>query len=181
MLLDKMLSCLLLVDVQEKLAPLIHSSERLLARCDWMMRLALELKIPILACEQYPQGLGVTVAPLKKHLSSTPVAKMHFSCHKSSDFRTQLSQINKKQIVIIGIETHVCVLQTALDLKKAGSEVYVVIDAVGSRNILEHQAGLNRMQQAGVILITAEMAFFEWVEQSGLPEFKQLSQTFFPR
>ena len=179
MLLQKDKSCLLLIDVQEKLTPLVTNVDNLVMNCQWLMRLSSELDVPLLVSEQYRKGLGQTIEPLRKLMpGKTDIDKVHFSCYRDQSFLKHWQMLNKKQAVIAGIETHVCVLQTALDLKTAGVDVYVVIDAVSSRHPVDHQCALERMQAEGVQLITREMVFFEWVEQAGTAAFKSLSQAF---
>ena len=179
MLLKREESCLLLIDVQERLAPLVRNSESLIARCQWLVRLAQELDVPQLVSEQYPGGLGATVGPLLDLVSQNEVIdKVHFSCLGAQAFKQRLTKLNKKQLVLIGIETHVCVLQTALDLLEAGYEVFVVVDAVSSRAELDYKYGLKRMKQDGVHLVTSEMVFFEWVKQAGTAQFKALSKAY---
>jgi len=179
MLLEKNESCLVLVDVQEKLAPLVLNAEAIIDRCDWLLRLANELKIPCVISEQYPSGLGHTVTALQHSAKNHPnIEKVYFSCWRDAQFKKHVHELNKKQIVLIGIETHVCVLQTALDLQIAGFEVFVVVDAVSSRHEIDYKFGLKRMKQAGITLVTAEMVFFEWVEKAGTPEFKVLSKSY---
>ena len=176
MLLKKENSCLVLIDVQEKLSPRVQNSENLIARCEWLLRLATEFDVPQIVSEQYPSGLGLTVEPLRRF--SAPLDKVHFSCWGDSVFRNHLQSLKKSQIVLIGIETHVCVLQTALQLCEAGYQVFVVVDAVSSRHELDHRYGLKRIKQAGGFLVTSEMVFFEWVEKAGTPDFKALSKAY---
>lgn len=179
MLLEKDKSCLLIIDVQEKLAPHIQQVDSVVSHCQWLMRLASELDIPSLVTEQYRQGLGQTVEPLRKLMpGKTDIDKLYFSCYRDPSFQKHWQSMNKRQAVLAGIETHVCVLQTALDLLVAGVEVFVVVDAVGSRHDLDHHYGLKRMKQAGVQLVTRDMVFFEWIEQAGKPAFKALSKVF---
>lgn len=180
MLMDRHESGLLLVDVQEKLIPYVKYSEHLISRCEWLLRLAKALSVPIFISEQYPNGLGHTVESLRAFVTcATLSAKVHFSCYQGQDFNSQWKEQGRKQIIIAGIETHVCVMQTALDLKmNTNNEVFVVVDAISSRHEVDHQYGLKRMQQAGIQLVTSEMVFFEWVRSAGTPEFKTLSQTF---
>ncbi len=179
MLLNRETSGLVLVDVQEKLTPHVLNAERLVNRCEWLIRLAKELAVPVVVSEQYPKGLGSTVEPLRTiALSARCVDKVHFSCYREPSFVTHWQSIKRKQVVIAGIETHVCVLQSALDMKKAGLDVFVVVNAVSSRHEVDHKYGLKRMKQEGVHLVTAEMVFFEWVGQAGTPEFKALSQSY---
>lgn len=179
MLLQRDKSCLLLIDVQEKLAPLVREPDALLARCQWLIRLAQELKVPQFVTEQYPRGLGPTVDELLSLLPNQDIVeKVDFSCFRAPVFKQQLQAINRKQLVLIGIETHVCVLQTALDLHAAGFEVFVVVDAVSSRSELDYKYALKRMKQEGIVLVTSEMVFFEWVGCAGTAEFKALSKAY---
>lgn len=179
MLMQKNLSCLVLIDVQEKLTPLVQNHKEIVARSEWLLRLAKDLSVPLLVCEQYSKGLGPTINALQEVTSGiTPIEKVHFSCFKSLSFQQQLNATGKKQIILIGIETHVCVLQTALDLLDKGYHVFIVVDAVSSRNELDKHFGLKRMKQAGATLVTSEMVFFEWVEKAGTPEFKALSKAY---
>ncbi|GGI77520.1 hydrolase [Legionella impletisoli] len=179
MLLEKDKSCLLLIDVQEKLTPYVIEPERLVHGCEWLLKLANKLGVPLLVSEQYPRGLGQTVDELSPTLTEVKrVEKVHFSCGSDEGFMAHLKTLNRKQIVLMGIETHVCVMQTAMELKEKGFEVFVVVDAVSCRHEIDHRYGLKRMKAAGVQLITREMVFFEWLRQAGTPEFKALSQEF---
>ena len=179
MLLQKDKSCFILIDVQEKLTPLVMHADQLISNCQWLMRLASELDVPILVSEQYPKGLGSTVEPLRQLMPNhTEIDKVYFSCSRDAVFSKHWQMMNKKQAVLGGIETHVCVLQTALDLNAQGTDVFVVIDAVSSRHSLDHQYALERMKQEGIHLVTREMVFFEWLEHAGTAAFKGLSQAF---
>lgn len=179
MLLEKQRSCLILIDVQEKLIPFIHQQNHCIKRCQWMLRLAEELSIPILVSEQYPQGLGKTVSQLASWaVDGKTIAKTSFSCWREPQFKNALRLEEKNQLVLIGIETHVCVLQTALDMQAEGFDVFVVVDAVSSRHENDHHYALQRLQQSGIQLISAEMVFFEWLEEASHPAFKKLSKTF---
>ena len=179
MLLNRQKSVFLLVDVQEKLTPHVLNSDALVARCAWLIRLAHELNVPVLVSEQYPRGLGKTVQPLLELTSGVQsIEKVHFSSYKEPSFVNHWQSLGKSQVVIAGIETHVCVLQTAMDMKDSGFDVFVVVDGVSSRHELDHRYGLKRMKQQGIHLLTAEMVFFEWVQKAGTPEFKGLSQSY---
>jgi nicotinamidase-related amidase len=179
MLLEKDKSCVLLIDVQEKLTPLVREPQALIARCQWLIRLAKDLGIPRLASEQYPSGLGPTVEPLRTLVSHDEfIKKVEFSCLRAQAFKERLETLHKKQVVLMGIETHVCVLQTALDLHEADFAVFVVVDAVSSRSELDYRYGLQRMEKNDIHLITSEMVFFEWLGQAGTPQFKALSKVY---
>ena len=179
MLLQKHHSLMLLVDVQEKLMPLVLNSKECLARCEWLLKLSQAMDVPILASEQYPKGLGHTVDTLQVYLSPNDcMEKTYFSCMQEPSYLSRLQHYNKTQLILCGIEAHVCVLQTALEMRETGFEVFVVVDAVSSRNERDLRYGLKRMKHSGVHLVTAEMVFFEWLRHSQLPEFKELSKTF---
>lgn len=179
MLLTLQQSCLLMVDIQEKLTPLVLNHALLIENCQWLMRLANELGTPIHLSEQYPQGLGKTVPALLSEASNAIYSeKVHFSCASDTACRRKLQDANCQDIIIAGIETHVCIMQTALELIDLGKNVFVVVDAVSARHEIDHRYGLKRMKAAGIHLITREMVFFEWLRQAGTSRFKTLSQLF---
>ena len=128
MLLNQDNSCLVLIDVQDKLTPHVQNSKNLIARCEWMLRLATELDVPKVLSEQYPSGLGHTVEPLR--CFGKAMDKVYFSCWRDAAFAKHVQELKKTQIVLMGIETHVCVLQTAMDMSNAGIDVFVVVNAV---------------------------------------------------
>jgi nicotinamidase-related amidase len=172
-------SVLLLVDMQEKLVPLVLNQDSLVSRCHWLLKLAAQLHVPVVTSEQYPKGLGPTIARLSSAIPHQKIIeKVHFSCMQEPNYVQILRQQAKNQLVFCGIEAHVCVLQTALESKTSGFDVFVVVDAVSSRSELDYNYGLTRMKQAGIHLITTEMVFFEWLRQSGFPNFKELSKEF---
>lgn len=179
MLLNKDDSILLLIDVQEKLTPAVLNSKAFIAQCEWMLKLAKRMEVPILVSQQYPKGLGPTQEQLCKYFSHEDcIDKVHFSCMSDEKYVHRLKQFHKKQLVLIGIEAHVCVLQTALEMKEHGFDVFVVVDAVSSRGEQNLKFGLKRMKQEGIHLVTSEMVFFEWLRKAGTPEFKELSTEF---
>ncbi len=166
---------LLVIDLQEKLLPLIPRRQAIVRNVDFLIDAAQLMKMTIQATEQYPKGLGGTVEPLASKLPPRP-DKVAFSCCAVRSVVETFHREARPKLLLAGIETHVCVQQTALDLLAEGFRVYVAVDAVGSRFELDHDTALRRMQQAGVILTTAESAAFEWVGQAGTPAFKQLSK-----
>lgn len=179
MLLSAQDSCLLIVDVQEKLVPAIHEPEQLVGGCAWLMQVANVLAVPILVSEQYPIGLGPTVAELRGLVSPEAfVEKVHFSCAAAPDCLRRLDAIARRQVVLAGIEAHVCVLQTALGLAQAGKQVFVVADAISSRNPQDATVGIARMRAVGVHVVTKEMALFEWAERAATTQFRLLSNNF---
>ncbi len=177
MLLTAEHSLLLLIDLQSKLAPAIHNSTEVEQHCRWLVEVARELAVPVLATEQYPHGLGVTVPSVLALLRSEEILeKIHFSAHQESHIQAALADSGRRQIVICGTETHVCVLQTALDLIAAGYQVFVVAEACGSRRDSDKLLALGRLQQAGVVIVSREMVAFEWLHQAGTAQFRQLSK-----
>ncbi len=172
-------SCLLLIDVQQKLTPFVMQPEVLVENCRWLLELATDLAVPVMATEQYAKGLGGTLPELKALFKNQSVpVKQTFSVMSDALCQAQLSELKRKQIVVMGIETSVCVLQTVLELTAASKEIYVVVDAVSARHQLDHDLALKRMQQAGVQLVTKEMVLFEWLRTAAHDQFKALSKKY---
>jgi nicotinamidase-related amidase len=179
MLMNKDESCLVLVDVQEKFIPVIHEQQLLVANCQWLLKLAKELAVPTIASEQYPKGIGPTIPPLKALISPENfVIKAAFSCTTDAECQTKINASNKAQIILAGIEAHVCILQTAFGLKEQGKQVFVVADAISSRDRKDKELAIARMQTAGINIVSKEMVFFEWLHTSAHPRFKELSKKF---
>jgi nicotinamidase-related amidase len=176
LLLDVSTSALLVVDVQQRLLPLIPSSAEISARIGWLIEAAKRFSVPTMATEQYPQGLGTTIPELRTAISAPPREKRMFSCRECSDIFQGWHAAGRRQVVVVGIETHVCVLQTVLDLLSLGFDCYVVVDATGSRHLLDQQIALQRMEISGGMLTTTEAVLFEWCADSRDPNFKQISQ-----
>lgn len=175
MLIDSRDSLLLIVDVQERLAPAIAGGAAVEARIATLVRGARRLGVPVLASEQYPQGLGPTVPGLAALLEPAErLAKRAFSCAAEETFLAALRGKGRGQIVICGMEAHVCVLQTALGLAAAGFSVFAVADAMGSRDPANRDVGLTRMTALGVQPVTAEMVLFEWLGRSDHEAFRDL-------
>jgi nicotinamidase-related amidase len=174
-LLDKNKSLLLLVDVQERLFPSIHEREKMLARIELLIAAAKLMEIPIVATEQYPKGLGKTLPEIAGMIPDIqPLEKIDFSCFQAPGFQEQLAAHQRRQIVVTGIEAHICVTQTALDLLNNGKEVVVVADAVGSRRPLDAETALRRLDNCGAVVATAESVVFEWLRRAGSEPFKAL-------
>jgi nicotinamidase-related amidase len=175
MLIHREQSLLLIVDIQEKLAPAILNADMVVANAAKLIHAAKHLSVPMLASEQYPKGLGRTIPTLRELLPpETLFDKTHFSCLGESGMAERLQQQQRRQIIVCGMEAHVCVLQTALDIKAAGFTTIVVADAVSSRRSESCELGLARMRDAGVTIVTTEMVLFEWIGQAGTQEFKAL-------
>ena len=173
--------CLLIIDLQEKLLPHIFNKEKIKYYSNRLVEFFVELKIPIIYSEQYPNGLGSTVNCLKKKLTdsnSKKIEKTTFSAFENESFRKFLTKINKKQVIILGIESHICVLQTTIDLLENDKKVYIVDECVGSRKLGDANMGIKRMLNSGASLINFEMIFFELIRDSKNQFFKKLSSKF---
>jgi nicotinamidase-related amidase len=166
-------TALLVVDVQEKLIRLVPGSAQIIWNIRRLLDAAELLKVKVLATEQYPQGLGGTVAELAGRLGVIE-SKVAFSCAACDAARAAIEERIQK-VLLVGIEAHVCIQQTALDLLSAGYRVYVAVDAVGARGALDCQTALRRMESAGATLTTTESVLFEWCGVAGTPEFKRIS------
>ena len=176
MLLSAARSCLVVVDIQERLAPAVANPEGVIRRVGILMRAAQRLGVPILVSEQYPKGLGPSVPEVASLAPvGATVAKLHFSCAAEPEFAKRVEALDRDLVVVAGMEAHVCVLQTALGLKEAGYCVAVVADAVTSRRELDRSMALERMRGEGVTIVTTEMVVFEWLHRAATPEFKELS------
>jgi nicotinamidase-related amidase len=171
-------SALLVVDVQDKLIGLVPGHERIVWNIGRLLDGAAILGVPSAATEQYPQGLGPTAAALAQRLAARNVkipAKLTFSCGECAAIFAGWRDRGIYKVLVCGIETHVCVQQTVLDLLTDGFRVYVAVDAVGSRFDIDHGTALRRMDASGATLTTTESALFEWCQAAGTPEFKQIS------
>lgn len=169
-------SCLLVVDVQSKLAPTTRDSERVVANISVLLKAAARLGVPVLASEQYPKGLGPTVEEIARLLPPGSILdKVHFSCLGDTGLAGRFRELGRDQAVVVGLEAHVCVLQTSLDLIDDGRQVFVVADATSSRAAANREAALRRLETAGCGVVTTEMVVFEWLGRAGTPEFKELS------
>jgi len=175
---DAAASQLVVIDVQERLLAAMPERPRaqVLENTARLIRAATALEIPRLHSEQYPQGLGATEPALAALLTDAPIEKTCFSCHAANGFMAALQRHARQQIVLTGIETHVCVLQTALQLQQAGYQLFVVADAVCSRHKLHHKNALARLRRAGVIVSNHESVLFEWLRDAAHPQFKTLSR-----
>jgi isochorismate hydrolase len=151
-------------------------NQKHLSRIEVLAEACQALDVPVIASEQYPQGLGATVETLASVLGDSPPAKLTFSCARDEGLREAIEKSGRQQIVVTGIEAHVCVLQTALDLLSDGHEVFVPYDAVNSRRKSDRKWALRRMALAGATITTTESALFELVERCDTAGFKMVAQ-----
>jgi nicotinamidase-related amidase len=168
---------LLVVDMQERLLPAIHDRENLLINVRRLAQGAGLLRLPVWVTEQYPKGLGPTVPELKEALGDVrPMEKLTFSVMGALGLWEEMVQSGVSEVVLCGIEAHVCVAQSCLELLDAGSRVFVVEDAVGSRCLGNRNVGVARMREAGAVMVSTEMILFELIETAGSSEFKELQR-----
>lgn len=166
---------LVVIDVQGKLAQQMVGRDELFDRIGRMIRGCRALHIPVVWAEQYPKGLGRTVPEVARHLGGLePIEKNAFSCCGDAGFRTALEATGRRQVLVCGIETHICVFQTARDLLEEGYEVEIVVDGVSSRTETAKAIGLERMRDAGARSTTVEMALYEMLGEAGGERFKKI-------
>jgi len=178
--LDRNNTALILIDVQEKLFPVIDGHEAVADNIVRLIRGCDILSVPVLVTEQYVKGLGPTVPSIRAALEETtgysPIEKICFSSYGCSEFVSQVEDLQRDQFLVAGIEAHVCVYQTVLDLLEAGHDVTVIADAVSSRTASNREIALQRMVADGAALSTTEMALFELTVKSGTEEFRAISK-----
>ncbi len=174
---DKKETVLLIVDIQDKLAVTMKMRDAVINNCLHLIELAKLQNIPILLTEQYPKGLGQTVSEIRDALSVyQPVEKLAFSCCGESAFMKALKTLNKKTVLLTGMETHVCILQTCIDLLEEGFNVHLVQDAVCSRTKENWKTGTEFMRDAGAIVTCTETVLFQLLKVAGTEEFKAISK-----
>lgn len=168
---------LVLIDIQGKLARIVDKSEFVIQNISNVVQGAKVLNLPILWLEQYPKGLGTTVEEIAVHLTDhKPIEKITFSAYDTPEFVEQLEATGRKKVLLAGVETHICVYQTAAQLLSNGYEVEVLADCVSSRTALSSEIGLEKMKQLGAKLTTVEMALFEMQQIAKGDEFKEISK-----
>jgi nicotinamidase-related amidase len=170
-------SILVLVDCQERLWKVIHERGDLEARLGILLAGARALHIPIVVTEQYPKGLGATIPALARAVGGAPVIeKLSFSCWGEPAFEDKIEELDRGTLVLAGIETHICVTQTALDGLADGYQVHLVADGCGTRVPANHEIGLRRVEAAGGIVTAMESVLFEWLERSDHAAFREISR-----
>jgi len=170
-------SQLVIIDMQERLANAMPAEDMklVLKQTSILLQAANQLEVPVIHTEQYPKGLGPTCEDLLPLLNAPAISKTAFSCCDEPNFQCRLAG-DRPQVILAGMEAHICVLQTALGLVHGGHRVAVVQDAVGSRNPRNRDVAMARMIQNEIEAVTTEMVLFEWMEQAGTDEFRALSK-----
>jgi nicotinamidase-related amidase len=169
---------LAVIDIQEKLLPPIYEKERMVRNSALLVRLANILSLPVIVSTQYEKGLGKTIteiAGLLSEVNTKPVDKLEFGCFGNGEYCSTVGKLaNRTTLLLCGMESHICVTQTALGALNQGLNVHVAADAVSSRTELNWKLGLNRMQAAGAVLSSTEMMIYELLGKSGTPAFKEM-------
>jgi nicotinamidase-related amidase len=175
-MLDIQKCCLVVVDVQGKLAQLMYGRETLFKNIETLIKAAKLLAIPVIWCQQCPESLGATVPSIAKLLADNePINKTSFSCCGQEQFITKLNASARQQVLLCGIEAHVCIYQTAVELLRKGFEVSVIADAVSSRSAENKQIALEKLKADEVNISCVEMALFELLKTAEHPQFKQVA------
>jgi nicotinamidase-related amidase len=169
-------SVLVVIDIQDRLLAKIPSAVPLVRNTAFLLDVAALLDVPVRATAQYPKGLGGTTAEVARRLPQAPVEKTAFSCCGAGTFLAELEVLQRPNVILAGMESHVCVAQTALDLLDAGLHVFLPVDALASRTETDHTAALRRLEHAGGVPTSAEAVAFEWVRDSSHPQFKAISK-----
>lgn len=175
MLIKAAASAFVVIDMQQRLVPAMLAPARTLKNAILLIEAARELDVPVFLTEQYPAGLGRSMEDVAAAAAGCPVfEKVHFSCMEDRVFAEALAALQRRQIVLAGMEAHICVVQTAASLLEAGYEVFVVSDATAARSAASEEACLQRLSAAGVGIVTTEMVVFEWLGKAGTSSFKKL-------
>lgn len=167
----------LVVDYQEKLMQVMTEKEELEKRAEILLKGLNILGVPMIVTQQYTKGLGMTVPVLQQAAGTEHFSeKITFSCMENEDIRRSVQESGKKYVIVCGIEAHICVLQTCIDLKEAGYETILVMDCISSRKETDKEGAILRAQQEGVLLTTSEALLFELTRTAGTPVFKEISR-----
>lgn len=169
-------ACLVVVDVQGKLATIVDDSEVMIENVAKLVQAMQALEVPTLWLEQNPSRLGGTALDIAQHLQGQPIAKMAFSAWQEESFVKKLKETGRTQFIVTGIETHICVYQTARQLKEQGFEVEVVVDAVSSRTKANKKIGLSKLNALGIHSTSTEMILYELLQRADHPQFKTILQ-----
>ena len=165
------------IDVQEKLIGSIFNKYAIINNIVKLIKICKKLNLPIILSEQYPKGIGKTIPKLTNELENfTYIEKTKFSCFSEKDYKLEVLKNKKKQALLCGIETHICVLQTAIELKEGGYDVFIIADSIGSRKKVDHELGLNFFRNNKLNLLSLEMLIFCLLKDSKHENFKELSK-----
>lgn len=175
--LEKDNAVLVIIDIQDRLAAAMKVKDEVIKNCQNMIELSKMVNFPIVVTEQYPKGLGQTVTEIKDALPAyQPIEKLTFNCCENPAFLSEIKKLNKKNIILTGMETHICVLQTCIGLLNEGFNVHIVRDAVSSRAKENWKTGIEFMRDAGAVITCTETVLFQILKVAGTEEFKAISR-----
>jgi nicotinamidase-related amidase len=175
--LDKNNTALVIIDIQERLAAVMKMKDAVVNNCLHLIELSKMLTIPIVLTEQYPKGIGQTAEPIRKALPEyQPIEKLTFSCCEEPSFPDVIRKLNKKTLIVTGMETHICILQTSIGLLREGFNVHLVKDAVCSRTKENWEIACEFMRDAGAVITCTETVLFQLLQIAGTEEFKAISK-----
>lgn len=167
----------LVIDIQERLVPVMEEQEILIENCTVLINGLQELSVPLIVTQQYTKGLGETIPEIKSIIKDfNPIEKRDFSCFDEASVAEKIEKSGAKNVIICGIESHVCVLQTAIDLKEAGYMPIVVMDCISSRKLDNVDLAAERFRYEGIMMTSYESILFELTRSAGAPEFKAISK-----
>lgn len=175
-LINKETTALLVIDVQEKLMPVVQDAEQIFANVNRLIKGVSTVNVPIVITEQYPKGLGNTCAEVEIPEGIHPIEKICFSCMQSANVLEELKARNITSLIVCGVESHICVLKTTLEALEKNIEVHVVADAVSSRTTANKQLALERMRQSGAFIVSTEMILFQLIDEASTDAFKTISR-----
>ncbi|WP_422486955.1 isochorismatase family protein [Gudongella sp. DL1XJH-153] len=173
--LDRENTLLLMIDIQERLAPAIHNGDQIVDKNRILLTAMKELQMKVIHTEQYPKGLGKTLPELAELIAASPHEKVMFSAY-NDEVRDNIFSSGKKNILVTGMETHVCVFQTVRDLLEGKYNVFVITDGVGSRTYENYRNALDMMQEMGAVITNTETVLFDLIKTAGTPDFKIVSK-----
>ena len=177
MKLERNQTVLVVIDVQSKLLPVIYDYPALVENIKKVIQGAQILGIPVVITEQYPEGLGLTVDEIRETLNDyNPIEKMSFSCCGEENFIEKIKQLSRNKILVCGIEAHVCIYQTCMDLLSEGYEVHLLVDAISSRKKENRDLTVEKLHGGGVQITSVEMALFEILKEASVNEFRKISK-----
>ncbi len=173
---DREKTAFVLIDLQDRLGPVINELDKVIDNANTLNKAAEAMKIPLIVTEQYPTGLGSTIKTVYVPENAHKIEKTEFDCFESDKFVEMINELGIYHLVIYGIESHICVLKTALGALKHGRRVYVVADATSSRSHEDKSLAMDRLRQSGVFVVSSEMVLFQLMEKAGTDEFKKVSR-----